>query len=390
MASYPEIEAVFVGEAEGTLRDLLMRPEWVASRSEAGLPGIATRERPFVPREPEPNLDNLPCIGDAPDFAASLSCSEYDRSEIPLEAERGCAGRCSFCSTSVYWGRKVRRKSTGRVLEEIRRLRDLTDLTFVSLIGDNLANSRRWLLDLCGQLAQEAQDSLTWGCSLTLSHLRAEDLDVLWKGRCRSIFVGLESASQGTLNKIGKRIDLDRSLAMLEHALAKGFQVHVSLIVGFPWETSCDVRETYNLHVSLLRRGAGSQMSTLCPLPGTLLERTEPIHPREGISAAAFDGLAYGLMGAKSIQRCPELFTQLGQFETPLVSSSEVRATVRAATMASNHYASRPGIEASAGAVGDAARLGLGRTHTRRRGRIAVPFKTCQMRRTEPKNSGTL
>ena len=160
-------------------------------------------------------------------------------------------------------------------------------------------------------------------------------------GGCRSIFVGLESASQATLDKIGKRVDLDRSLLLTDYALEKGFLVHVSLIVGFPWETSSDLRDTYDLHVSLLKRGVRSEVTALSPLPGTALEREAVVHEGDGMSRTAFDGLAHGPVAEGIIGRCPELFTQLGYFETVGVASSEVRAVARAASMASSHFLDR-------------------------------------------------
>jgi magnesium-protoporphyrin IX monomethyl ester (oxidative) cyclase len=341
LAQFPGIDAVFVGEAEETLRDVLAGGRVPEPSFLGGLPGVLTRETPFVPRELVPTLDLLPFIDGARDLVPSVDSSRYTPSEVPVEAERGCSGRCSFCSTSLHWGRRVRRKSIGRLLEEIDRAITLTHRRNVSLIGDDLAGSRSWLLEFCRRAALETPDDLKWGCSLSLSRLRVEDLDVLWAGRCRSMFVGLESASQLTLDRIGKKVDLDRSLVLLDHALEKGFLVHVSLIVGFPWETSSDLKDTYDLHLSLLKRGVRSEMTTLCPLPGTALERDAVVHAGDGMSRTAFDGLAHGPVAEEIIQRCPELFTQLGYFETGRVGSSEVRAIARAASMASNHYLGR-------------------------------------------------
>jgi anaerobic magnesium-protoporphyrin IX monomethyl ester cyclase len=348
LARFPEIEAVFVGEAESTLAGVLRHRPGAGLPPLAGIPGVAVRESAFVARSPIVDLDALPFIDEAPDFLRSVQLSEYHRSELCLEATRGCSGRCSFCSTSRYWGRRVRRKSPARLLEEMARASSISGLTSVSLIGDDLAGSRPKLLEFCRLAADACPSEMKWDCSLTLSRLLPEDLDVLWAGKCRSLFVGLESASQETLDRIAKKIDLQRSLELIDAALAKGFRVHTSLIVGFPWETASDLKATYGLHVSLLRRGVMSQLSTLCPLPETPLERRYPINQAGGTSSAGFDGLRRGPKTREIIARCPELFTQLGRFETSNVEPKEVESIATVAAMAASHFSSRRQAAASA------------------------------------------
>ena len=337
LARFPEIEAVFVGEAEATFQDLLAEKAAFGRRRLVGVPGIYTRGASFVSRTPMQDLDDLPYVGDASDFLPALSLSGDAPSEVPLEAERGCPGRCSFCSTSLYWGRRVRRKSPVRLLAEMKRLKLATGHKSFSLIGDNMAASRQALLGLCAHIACDGTE-VKWACSLTLSRLSARDLDLLWEGGCRSLFVGLESASQETLDKIGKKVDLSKSLGLIDRALAKGFLVYASLIIGFPWETAPDIRRTYDLHVSLLRRGAKSELSTLCPLPGTALERACPLEGSNGISNAGSDGLPHGPGAAAMVRGAPELFAQLGCFRTPAVDPRELRAFARAGSMVANHY----------------------------------------------------
>jgi anaerobic magnesium-protoporphyrin IX monomethyl ester cyclase len=334
---YPGIDAVFVGETEETIRDLATQTKSIGRARLAGVPGILTRQAPFIARRPLSDLDALPFVDEAPDLLPSLRASEHTPSEVPVEAMRGCTGRCSFCSTSRYWGRRVRRKSAGRLLEEIDRVTAVSSLKSISLVGDDLAASRDALLEFCQRMSEESPPDVKWGGSLAVSRLQPEDLEILWKGRCRSIFIGLESASEATLRRIGKNIDLNKSLVLIDRALRMGFAVHASFIIGFPWETAPDINQTYALHVSLLERGVRSQLSTLCPLPGTPLARTEVIHPGEGISRAAFDNLPHGPIAEGIIQTCPELFTQLGRFDMG-VGAGEVNALARVASMVGNHY----------------------------------------------------
>jgi anaerobic magnesium-protoporphyrin IX monomethyl ester cyclase len=340
---FPEIEAVFAGEGEATLSDLMGGWPSLESCSLAGLPGVYTRDSVFVQRPLIPDLNELPFVGDAPDFLPLLSSSADSSTQgIPLEAERGCAGRCSFCSTASFWGNRVRYKSSGRLLEEMNKFNGLTGETFFSLVGDNLAASRRELMNLCEALVTE-DGGYRWDCSLTLDNLRHGDLDLLWSAGCRTIFVGLESGSQQTLQRIGKGIDLAHSVELLRYAIEIGFTTSVSLIVGFPWETMSQLRETYNLHARLLEQGAQSSVTALCPLPGTSLELTELVEGGKGSSFVALDGLPHGPRSETLIGRCPELFTQFGRFATAAVSPVDVGTIVLAAGMLRGHHERRRG-----------------------------------------------
>lgn len=341
LEGFPEVDAVFVGEAEATFRDLFTRGDELTDAVIGAVPGVYTRLSPFVRREPMSDLDDLPFIDRAADYVASCASSvEFTSRGIPIEAERGCPGRCTFCSTRLFWGSRVRRKSDRRLIAEMRRLHFLTGKRLFSLIGDNMAAPAWRLLAFCESMQTEAPD-YRWTCSLTIDRLRAQDLDVLWAGGCRGMFVGLESGSQDTLDRVRKGIDLSRSVRLLHEAIERGFSVDTSFIVGFPWETSSDLKKTYKLHLELLERGVNkSQVVTLCPLPGTDLQRSEgdSIQAGEGESKAAADDLPYGVEAVALMQRCPELFTQFGCFETRNIGVVELRATVDAASMANAYY----------------------------------------------------
>jgi radical SAM superfamily enzyme YgiQ (UPF0313 family) len=226
------------------------------------------------------------------------------------------------------------------VLAEMSKLSVLTGSRCFSFIGDNLAASPHKLLLLCESLRKEAP-YYRWDCSLTLDRLRGDDLDLLLEAGCRKIFVGIESASQATLDRIGKSSSVRRTVRLIKKAVDIGLSVHTSFIVGFPWETASDLDKTYALHVGLLKYGiAQSDLTYLCPLPGTDLESEyrEMIEPGTGRSKTAVDDLPYGSAGTEIIGRCPELFHQLGRFRTESADPSDLIATVQAARMASSYY----------------------------------------------------
>jgi radical SAM superfamily enzyme YgiQ (UPF0313 family) len=338
LQAFPEIEAIFVGEGEETFGEVMGRDTSDGPRSWTGISGVLTRLHPFSRRAHIEDLDALPPIDLALDFLPSYAASEDESSGgVPLEAQRGCPGRCTFCSTRLYWGSRVRYKSDKRLIQEMRTLHGLTGNPLFCLLGDNFAASRQRLLAFSREVAKEAPE-LKWECCMTVDRLREEDFEVLWAGGCRKLFVGLESGCQNTLDRIQKGIDLRRSVRLVNHAIDRGFAIHVSLIVGFPWETGADVNKTMVLHRELLNAGAYSYLTTPCPLPGTVLEQDEAFEPGQGKSLTAYDQLPHGPRARQIIARAPGLFTHLGRFRTDELDRTSLAATVSAASMQSAYY----------------------------------------------------
>lgn len=339
---FPEIQAVFVGEGETSFVSALRAPGALEPDSLSGIPGVCVRGAPFRPTELVEDLDSLPMIHTAPDFLSFVTSAKNLAIEgLPLEAERGCPGRCTFCSTRQHWGNRARYKSGQRLIAEMRWLCAATGLRFFSLNGDDMAAWPQRFRSVCEDL-RTVGEGYTWECSLKLSRLQPNDLDLLWAAGCRGIFVGVESGSQETLDRIAKDIDLRKLVDLIYRAIDKGFSIHTSFIVGFPWETKDDLKKTYALHFDLLEHGvARSHVDPACPLPGTDLSRAaceEPIDPGTGISRTVTDQLPLGSGGIQTLRRCPELFTQFGRFETKNVDTSELAAYLMAARMVASHF----------------------------------------------------
>lgn len=342
--AFPEVDAVFVGEAEATLLEILTR----RARGEYGVQGIAgvyTREHSYSSRPAIEDLDELPHISLAQDFLPAFSSAQPYNSPktIPLEASRGCPSRCSYCSTRLNWGKRVRRKSDTRLISEMRELNGLTGMPQFTLIGDNFGSPRERLLQFCATMEREAAD-FPWYCSIKMDRLRLADLDVLWEGNCRGIFVGIESASQDTLNRIRKDIDLERELKMVYRAIEMGFLMVTSFIIGFPWETPTDIDRTFRLHCDLLEHGVSrSEIWVLCPLPGTDLTKEIGSQVRFGhmVSRIAMDDMPADEETNGLLLRYPGIFSQFGYFETPGVSWRDISATADAALQLSNLYADK-------------------------------------------------
>lgn len=347
LAAFPQIEAVFVGEGEATLAAVIERAAASPGLTLADVAGVYTRDSSFTPRGLIPDLDSLPYVDEASGFPGAMAASRAAGlgETLPVEVERGCPGRCAFCSTARFWGGRVRRKSAARVIGEMHRLNAATGGSTFQLIGDNLASPKAHLLGFCRAMRAQAP-RYRWTGQVKLDQLEESDLDVLWDGGCRGFFVGVESASQETLDRIGKAIDLERELRLIKAAVDRGFAVTTSFIIGFPWETRDDIECTTRLHADLLQRGVHhSTVTALSPLPGTDMARGPlgGLRKRAGLSLVTTDSLPYGPATVELMERCPELFTQLDYIENK-ATWADVAASAQAATMISARHARETGL----------------------------------------------
>ena len=111
------------------------------------------------------------------------------------------------------------------------------------------------------------------GCNIRAGSLDSERFALMKRAGFRFVLMGLESASQCTLNRLKKGIrvgDIETTCAAAKWA---GLEPHVTIMLGYPWETRQEVGETLALAKSLLRRGLidSLQATVLIPYPGTAL-----------------------------------------------------------------------------------------------------------------------
>lgn len=325
LRAFSFLDGVAIGEGETTIGKMVLAKN---SAQALRVPGLLARNGLYVPEVTIDNLDTLPFVGTDTYFGWLDAVSRLvpEGAATPLEATRGCPLKCSFCSTKQVWGAKVRRKSAKRLTDEMHRIFDHTGQRFFSLIGDNVGVPRAPFLEFCSDMIS-IDSGFTWGCSLKMDKLKPEHIEVMHQAGCRAMFIGLESASQNTLDAVNKAARIDVELEMVRYAINRGMHVETSFIIGFPWETEADIRDTYFLHSSLLEEGAfRSQVSLLSPIPGTEIVAGHSV-VFDGIkSYMTDDGMKLSKKHTEWLQDWPELFSHFGHYETPLISRTALKA----------------------------------------------------------------
>ena len=143
----------------------------------AHIPNLVYRENGrVVETRREPIMVDL---DELPELALHLyPDSELRRTEMSLEAGRGCPFACTFCSTANFFQRRYRLKSNERLLDEMERARARYGVNVFNLNHDLFGLKKKSLREFCA-LAEGR--GFLWKCSM-----RSDTLDPGLLGELRS------------------------------------------------------------------------------------------------------------------------------------------------------------------------------------------------------------
>ena len=108
---------------------------------------------------------------------------------------------------------------------------------------------------------------------MRLGALTREDYALMRKAGFRTLLFGVESASQGTLDRLNKGVTVGGVVEECMFAREEGLEPHITIMVGYPWERREDALTTLKLAKMLMEKGwAFTLQSTIVvPYPGTKL-----------------------------------------------------------------------------------------------------------------------
>lgn len=259
---YTTLELVNTIERHGLSKEALGKVKGIAFKNDSG-DTVVTPPRPFIR-----DLDKLPWPA-----RHLLPMNKYTLFGKPIRiahvmASRGCPYGCMYCITSYFWGRRIRFRSAKNVAEEVEYLVNKYKAEHIAFTDDELTVNRKFVLEFIDEIKERGLD-ITFSCGSRVDHVNREILKKLYDNGCTAIYFGVESASQETLDRIGKRITLEQARKAFTWVKElKGFALG-SFILGFPWETVDDMKKTVDFAVSLDPNYA--QFTALTPYPGTPL-----------------------------------------------------------------------------------------------------------------------
>jgi radical SAM superfamily enzyme YgiQ (UPF0313 family) len=255
-AGLPEVDHIFLGEAETTL------PEFVRDleRGEAKRIYQAT-ERPALSATPLPEFQ----LADLSQYSA-----------MSVQFSRGCPFRCEFCDIIEIYGRVPRTKSNEQVLAELNALFTLGWRGMVFIVDDNFIGNKRNVKKLLPDLANWSERHSHPFSFITEASVNLADdgelLDGMRRARFRRVFLGIETPVEASLLEAQKqqntRGDLLDSVRKIQ---GHGMEVMAGFIVGF----DNDPEDIFERQIEFIRASAipMAMVGLLNALPETQLWR---------------------------------------------------------------------------------------------------------------------
>ena len=165
------------------------------------------------------------------------------------------------------------RHSVNNVLDEIGILINKYNVKEIFDDSGTLMTGK-WLTDLCNEIIKRGYNKkIKYSCNMRFGALKQEDYNLMKKAGFRLLKFGLESANQKTLDRLNKGIKVGDIINGCRMAKKAGLTVHLTMIVGYPWETKQDALKTFELAKKLMQSGDANllQATVLIPYPGTPL-----------------------------------------------------------------------------------------------------------------------
>jgi len=228
---FPEADAVFGGEVEGRVAELIALIEadggcvvqkGCRSDGQALVP-LRKQARPDVKTSPVPRFDLL-CM----DAYTTMS----------IQYSRGCPYRCEFCDIIEIFGRVPRLKTPAQVLAELDSLCVLGWRGSVFVVDDNFIGNVKEVRKLLPEVRrwQEAHDWPLDFYTEASVNLASHSRLVKEMAACgfTGVFLGIETPSPAALEETKKtqnlRLDLSEAVDNITRA---GLEVMAGFIVGF-------------------------------------------------------------------------------------------------------------------------------------------------------------
>jgi radical SAM superfamily enzyme YgiQ (UPF0313 family) len=112
-----------------------------------------------------------------------------------------------------------------------------------------------------------------FSCNMRFGALTRNDYRLMKKAGFKMLLFGVESESQATLDRLNKGTTLDGIVNECRVSRDEGLEPHITVMVGYPWETRQDALSTLDLAKILMQKGwaVTLQSTIVIPYPGSKL-----------------------------------------------------------------------------------------------------------------------
>lgn len=183
-----------------------------------------------------------------------------------MVSSRGCPYSCAWCNSSSLWNKSYRLTSPEKMLEEIEFLiKNYGKKIFV--FGDNSFNIDLDRVDKFCDLLLGKVIEILWSVSLRADIITPEIARKMKLAGCYNVSIGVESANNEILEKIGKATTIEKISEGIKILKDAGIEIMSQYVIGNPYETL----ETFKESVEFAKYSACdfTNFYTVLPFRGT-------------------------------------------------------------------------------------------------------------------------
>ena len=187
-----------------------------------------------------------------PDFAGlSLDAYRYDHPVtgpqtlfLPYRFSRGCPSQCSFCTGCLV--DRYSLKPVDKIMVELQGLSACYGSSAFMFADAAINGSPRQLAAVCRRLPQELPE-IRWYAYARIRGFTPELLQMAARAGCMSLFWGLESAHQPTVDFLGKGFQVAQVREIIDASRAAGIKNYIHFMYNTPHETEADLQALIRL-----------------------------------------------------------------------------------------------------------------------------------------------
>ena len=259
------------------------------------------------------NLDNAPF----PDRKLTKYLNYQDefnlkgRPQFYIMSARDCAwGKCTFCvwDHALYPKGSYKQRSPENTFEEVKHLVDNFGAREIFDDAGTIPPGS-WIKKLCELMIESSYNKkVMYSCNMRFGWVDADTYKLMKKAGFRLLKFGLESGVQKTINKLDKGTDVNLVYQHCKDAKDAGLTVHITMMVGYPWETKRDAMETFKLAKKLMIKGLVDihQSTVVMPYPGTPLYEEAAKEGWLRFDKTDYEKLAMDQPAMKTIEMTPK------------------------------------------------------------------------------------
>ncbi len=277
------LDYIVLGEGEETAVDLFRALEKGDDPSE--IPGLRYRDKAGDVHQNE-RRDRIKNVDEIPWPAWDLfDVKSYDEHKfvtgihygrtVPILATRGCPYQCTYCSSPNMWTTRWFARAPADVASEIQH--------YVQEYGANnfpfqdltAILKRDWVVSFTMEILNRGLD-ITWQLPAgTRSEIIDEEVAALLvQSGCKSLNFAPESGSERTRKHMKKMLTDDKLFRAVRASVGAGLNVGAFLVLGYPTDEACDMRDTVRMIRRLARAGVDDvSAGFFFPLPNTEIVR---------------------------------------------------------------------------------------------------------------------